>query len=120
MEPTKEQIQDEQRMVAKTIVDQIKAMDFSALMAYGARDFVCLTQDASRRGGLMFKVSGLRHKGWVEINLTWADVYQVKTSRVRKGERIYKDEQNEVYFDDLVPVLDRFVEGRGYDSTTTN
>ena len=120
MEPTKEQILEEQRMVAKTIVDQIKAFDVTALMAYGAKDFVALTQDSNRRGGLMFKVNGLRHKGWVEINLTWADLYQVKTSRIRKGERIYRDERDEVYFDELVTVLDAYVEGRGYDNQTTH
>ena len=117
MELTKEQIMEEQRYVAKTIVDQIKAIDVSALMAYGAKDFAMLSQNKDRRGGLEFKVNGLRHKGWVRISLTWADLYKVETVNWRRN---LKDSIDEVYFDQLVEVLDAFVEGRGYDNQTTH
>lgn len=117
MEPTKEQILEEQRMVAKTIVDQIKAIDITALMAYGAKNFAMISQNAERRGGLEFKVNGLRHKGWVRIILTWGDVYRIETVNRKRN---IVDTLDDVYFDELVYHLDRFVEGRGYDSATTH
>jgi len=72
--------------IAKTIRNQIIACDPSALMAYGAKQFVALTEKTAGNltslGGLSFKVNGLKHKGHVIINLMGNDTYTVRTWKI--------------------------------------
>jgi len=106
--------------IAKTIQSQIIACDPSALMAYGAKQFVALTEKTAGSltslGGLSFKVNGLKHKGHVIINLMGNDTYTVRTWKIvmsgkNIGKRTMKEEMENVYADQLVQVLDSFVEG---------
>ena len=41
--------------IAKTIMNQIKAIDFCALGAYGAKNYVALPENDNYQGGLDFK-----------------------------------------------------------------
>ncbi|MBZ0328285.1 MAG: hypothetical protein K8F54_11810 [Altibacter sp.] len=94
--------------IAQTILYQIKYLDRSALMAWGAKSFCSLSENKTRVGGLSFKVNGLTHKGWVTIELDWLDTYTVVfTNRKRE---IVKTVEG-VYYDMLIDVID-YIEGK--------
>lgn len=57
--------------------------------------------------GLMLKVSGHHHKGWVLITLAWDDTYSVYIVS-NKGE--IKDEYKNVFFDELTELIDDRIE----------
>jgi hypothetical protein len=48
--------------IAKKILQQIKFADRSALMAWGARNFLALPENKEFQGGVRFNVNGLKHK----------------------------------------------------------
>ena len=107
--------------IAETIRDQITALDPMALWAYGASQFVALSEKKAGNlvslGGLSFKVRGLKHKGHVIINLMGNDTYTIRTCKItmtgkNAGKAVFKDEAEDVYADQLVYFLDRFVEGK--------
>ena len=89
--------------IAETIHSQIKTLDPSALMAWGAKDFIKTFTD-----GLQFKSSGMcKWKGYVTIELNrGADTYIIKFQRVRKMELITDKEVSDVYAMDLVSIID--------------
>ncbi len=67
-----------QRQIAQTIRDQIRAGDKWCLAAFRAHSFVSLDANEDRRGGLMFRVTinpRLFHK--IIIELTHLDEYKV-------------------------------------------
>jgi hypothetical protein len=57
--------------------------------------------------GLMFKVNGHHHKGYVLITLDWSDTYNVHL--ITTHGNIVKS-FDMVYFDDLVEIIDNNVE----------
>ena len=95
--------------IAQTVLNQIRAMDPAALMAWGAKD---LTNNGK---GLRFKTSGMTPwKGFVNIILDEGkDLYEVHFLRNRKingvptiiTDKLVKD----VYVEDLINVIDGFV-----------
>lgn len=91
--------------VAQTILAQIKAIDFFAMGAWGAKDLVRMDD------GLKFKTSGMTpFKGYVYVKYDCGrDLYEVHFYKLRKCEiKVYKI-VNDVYAEDLVDVIDRFV-----------
>ena len=92
--------------VATTIRDQIKAIDPAALMAWGARQYV------GSENALRFRVSGLKFRGIVAITLNGRDLYDIELGNPRKSKWVVKHSINDVYCDQLVEVLDRYIEGR--------
>lgn len=94
--------------IARTILEQIKYGDKWALMAYGAKNFIALTESKEFQGGLQFEVNGLHHKGIVRIQLKWIDTYTI--TFINKRSEIVK-EVEDVYCDMLVDVLD-YIEGK--------
>lgn len=94
--------------IARTIIEQIKSGDRSALMAWGANSFCAISESKVHEGGVSFKVNGLKHKGWVKVCLTWADVYDV--AFINKKREVVKTFEG-AYCDMLVPVID-WIEGR--------
>jgi hypothetical protein len=57
--------------------------------------------------GLMFKVSGNHHKGWVLVTLGWEDLYKVFiVSNTGK----YLNEYTGIFFEDLQEVIDNRIE----------
>ncbi|MDB0610859.1 hypothetical protein PL371_03025 [Tenacibaculum maritimum] len=94
--------------IARTILNQIKNLDKSALMVWGANSYSSLSQTKNRTGGLSFKVNGLTHQGWVTIELDWLDTYTVIfTNENRDIAKICED----VYCDMLVDTID-YIEGK--------
>lgn len=57
--------------------------------------------------GLMMKVNGNHHKGWVLITLGWNDYYRVHIL-TKYGEEL--DSFTEVCFDELVQIIDDRIE----------
>lgn len=57
--------------------------------------------------GLIIKVSGNHHKGWVLITLGWEDLYKVFILS-NKGDVL--DKYDGIFFDDLVEVIDNRIE----------
>ncbi|TPV31934.1 hypothetical protein FJ651_14060 [Paucihalobacter ruber] len=94
--------------IAQTILNQIKYLDRSALMAWGAQSFCALSENEVRAGGLSFRVNGITHKGWVTIELDWLDTYNVIfTNRNRNVVKSFEG----VYCDQLVDIID-YIEGK--------
>lgn len=91
--------------IAKTILQQIKAIDPMAMMAWGAKDMVALPN------GLRFKSSGMvKWKGLVSVKYDEGqDLYNLEFGRIRKYE--YKIDKNidGVYADQLVELIDSVV-----------
>lgn len=90
---------------AQTILSQIRALDFRALMAWGAKDFVNMGD------GLKFRTSGLTPwKGQVYIKYNYGtDLYEIQFFRVRKAEVKMDKVLEDVYAEDLVRLIDEFV-----------
>lgn len=99
---------DEPMQIARTIIDQIKYADRSALMAWGATRFAAVSPSKEFQGGLSFQVNGLTHQGWVSIKLRWVDDYTIIfTNKKREVVKTFEG----AYCDMLVPVID-WIEGK--------
>jgi hypothetical protein len=101
------------QQIAKTILDQIKAIDFWALGAYGAHEYVALSEDekTSRLGGVMFKCSGtkLLRGGRAIIELKANDTYTIRVGRMVKGGFVKLTEHSDAHAEDLVNVLEEAI-----------
>ncbi len=91
--------------IAKIIHSQIKALDFWAFGAWGAKNLVALND------GLQFKTSGMvGWKGQVQITLNGSDLYDIAFVRVRKVKGEYKvitdKKVTDIFVDDLVNQID--------------
>jgi hypothetical protein len=94
--------------IAKEILNQIRCLDRSALMAWGARNFIALPESKEFQGGVRFTVNGLTHQGFVTVELRYADDYTVSFIS-KAGELVHSVER--VYCDMLVDIID-YVEGK--------
>jgi hypothetical protein len=88
--------------IGKTILSQIKTIDFWALGAWGAKDLVLM------RDGLKFKTSGMvKRKCYVYVKYDEGmDLYDVIFARIRKMEWVEDERVEGVYAEDLVRVID--------------
>lgn len=107
--------------VANTIRDQIKTLDRWALGAYAAKNFMgsngFTNQGITVGPGLQFDVSGHKFKGRVLIGLNGSDLYDIYFVTIGKsgknlGKITVKAETHDIYAEDLVTVLDRYIEGK--------
>ncbi len=101
--------------IAQTILSQIRATDPMALWAWGAKDFMALNgsdNGASKAclGGIQFRVSGMKHKGLVLVNLMADDTYTVVIGKTWKGEWKVKSTTDDVYCDNLMTIIDGLIE----------
>jgi len=104
----------EHMIYAQEIKNQIVAQSPMALMSYGAQKFLAHGETETRRAALEFRVNGYKHKGIVRISLCWNDTYTVETIKIRKGEIKICGSFDDVYFDQLIEVLDTLIEGKHY------
>ena len=77
-------------------------------MAWGATNFAALSESKEFQGGLVFKVNGLTHQGWVKICLRWVDDYTIVF--INRNREVVKTFEG-AYCDMLVPVID-WIEGK--------
>lgn len=91
--------------VAKTILSQIKAIDFFALGAWGAKN---LTNTGD---GLQFKTSGsVKWKGFVHVIYDYADdLYDIEFFRIRAGKKIVDKKLVGIFAEDMVTHIDEQV-----------
>jgi hypothetical protein len=99
---------DTKKEIAQTIINQIKYADVWFLPSIGATGFKFMDESKEFQGGLRFSCNGLVHKGYVEVLLKWIDTYTVRFIDLQNN--VVKS-VNDVYCDELVPVID-YVEGR--------
>jgi hypothetical protein len=88
--------------IAKTILSQIKAIDFWAMGAWGAKDLVAM------KDGLKFKTSGMvKWKGYVYVKYDHGnDLYDIIFGRIRKMGWVEDEKIEGVYVEDLVRIID--------------
>jgi hypothetical protein len=96
--------------VAQIILDQLG--NGRLKMMTGASHFVALPNDEKRDGGLAFRLpggGGFCKDGinYVQIELTYSDVYVVTFSRIRAGVVTEVSKHEEVYCDMLMDVFER-------------
>ena len=100
-------------VVAETIVQQIRAIDRNALMAWGYKPLHC------NEKGLTFQVSGPKFKGRIQVDLNGRDLYDVKAIKITKKKdknfgvfmpvaKTHK-EVGDVFVESLVSVIDGIV-----------
>jgi hypothetical protein len=89
-------------MVANIILNQIKTMDKWAFGDWGSKDFVAM------KDGLKFKTSGMvKWKGYVYVQYNeGSDLYNVIFGKIIKHEWKVQKQVDDVYFDQLVDVID--------------
>lgn len=88
--------------IAKTILGQIRAMDYHAMGAWGAKDLVAM------RDGFKFKTSGMvRWKGYVYVKYDEGqDLYNVVFGQVRNAEWKVVKQVDGVFVDMLIDIID--------------
>ena len=96
------------KVIASTIIAQIKNGDKWFLPAIGATNFIALPESKEYAGGLMFKCNGIKHKAFVKIELKWIDTYVI--SFIKKNGELIKLVED-VYCDELIRILD-YIEGK--------
>jgi len=105
--------------VAKTILNQIKVIDPMATWAWGVKNLVAGNESTldlegtlvKSYGYLQFKTSGMvtGHKGWVIISLNGLDTYDIITYKIRKCLITKSKIVNDIYCDQLVPILNDII-----------
>jgi hypothetical protein len=91
--------------VAQTILSQIKTLDRTAMIAWGAKDLVNMND------GLKFKTSGMtKWKGYVYVKYNeGSDLYDIDFFRIRGVDVKYDKQAKGIYAEDLVWVIDGVV-----------
>lgn len=99
-----------EKELAIIIIDQIRAVDPYALMAWGAQKFSVLPSEVQglqyQLGGVSFVVNGFKFKGTVFVRLMACDTYTVELRAKNQADKIYP----EIYCDELMHTIDRLVE----------
>jgi len=88
--------------IAKEILNQLRVLGGYKVMSWGAHNFT-----AYQNNSLLFKVNGRHFKGVVKITLNSMDLYDIEF--YKKVGVITKTIEG-IYFDDMVDVIDRYVE----------
>jgi len=89
--------------VAKTIQAQLLGISKVKVWSWGAHAWTVI------KDGLSFKVQGFKFCGKVAITLTPFDTYQIKFIKAKK----VIEEHHDVYFDEMVDIIDNYVEYTG-------
>jgi hypothetical protein len=97
------QIQEIDYNIGKTILQQIKTIDFWALGSWGAKDYVLL------KNGIQFKVKGWHNQSKIIIKLNGNDTYDIEYGRISKLNWITMEKVDDVYNENLVMCIDRLI-----------
>src|SRR4051812_47451723 len=91
---------EERAEIARTIINQINALDFWARARWGVKQMLALGPDTV---GVQFNCTkGIK----IRIVLDASDTYSVEIGRLRGASYTKKDEASDVYADSLVRVID--------------
>ena len=94
--------------IVHTILQQIKFPNISVFFSWGAKGFTAAqSNDDAKEPCLIFKVNGMKFKGYVHIFYNWCDWYRVEFVSTHKN---LKKVVDEVYFDELQNLIDEYVE----------
>ena len=102
--------------VGLTILNQMKAINTQYLWSWGSHAYRIFTEGQftsqlkPHLGGLVFRVQGRKYHGNVIITLEASDTYHIYYGQLRKGEIKIQAEQSDVYVEDLMDILDSFIE----------
>ena len=94
--------------VAKTIRDQIIAVDPMAAMSWGMSSCVAIPASRKHLGGLSFRVYGRKVTGRVAVYLDPSDTYIVAIHPLNSPDA--SEVRRDVYCDQLTDIIDRLVE----------
>ena len=91
---------DETFYYCKEIVKQIQYADPNAMNCWGVvvgHNCFALPETKERRAGIKMETNGFKHKGRVDVDLTWADDYTIKfydkkQNVIKTLERVYAPE----------------------------
>jgi len=89
--------------VAKIIQSQLFGLSKVKVWSWGAHAWTVI------KNGLSFKVQGFKFCGNISIVLTPFDTYQIQFIKAKKVIEEYHD----VYFDEMVDIIDNYVEYTG-------
>ncbi len=89
--------------VAKTIHQQLIGLGKIKVWSWGANSWSAISN------GLMFKVQGFKFKGIVKIILVPNDTYRIEFVKANNTVKEFTD----VYFDEMVGLIDNYVEYTG-------
>lgn len=105
--------------VGQIILNQLTTLGGTIIWCWGAHAYKTFSNqyftDISHLGGLLFKVNGHLHKGHVMIRLATNDTYTISIGTFRNNEFKTKKEVSDVYFDQMVEVIDFMVETKQTD-----
>jgi hypothetical protein len=93
--------------IAKTIQSQLLGLGRIKVMCWGANSWT------GGKDFLMFKVQGFKFKGIVKITLKGDDTYTIEFMTIMKRE--VKHTREQVFFDEMVDIIDLYVEYTGAD-----
>jgi len=96
-------MENQSLQIAKTIQSQLMGLGQMKVWSWGANSWTAI------QNGLAFKVQGFKFKGIVQITLMPSDTYTIQFS---KAKMILK-EITDVYFDEMVDIIDEYVEYTG-------
>jgi hypothetical protein len=103
--------------VAQTILDQLRhtASHIGVIWSWGASayrsfDAKALPGLGSHMGGLFFRVRGALFQGQVFIALHPSDTYTICFGSLRAGKLTIKHKVEGVHFDEMVDIIDKYVE----------
>lgn len=101
-------------MYGKEIYNQLRTLGQTEMWSWGARSFKVFNEknftDIGHLGGLFFQVSGHLFKGKVMIRLAGNDTYTIDFGTLRSGVFKSKKQITDVYFDQMVDIIDDYVE----------
>lgn len=94
--------------IVHTIFEQIKYPNKIVFGSWGAKGFtMAQSNDEFKEPCLMFKVNGMKFKGYVHIFYNWADYYRVEFVSTHRN---LKNVVDMVFADNLQSVIDEYVE----------
>lgn len=94
--------------IVYTIFEQIKYPNKVIFGSWGAKGFtMAQSLDEYKEPCLLFKVNGMKFKGYVHIFYNWADYYRVEFVSTHKN---LKKVVDMVFADNLQSVIDEYVE----------
>ena len=94
--------------IPHTILQQIQYPNKVIFFSWGAKGFTMgQSNDEFKEPCLMFKVKGMKFKGYVHIFYNWADYYRVEFVSTHKN---LKNVVDMVFCDNLQEVIDEYVE----------